>query len=61
PIRLLPDLPVAPITPPPHRSGHSCADLPPLELQSIASTTVTSLLFERMQDQRLWACAWLST
>jgi hypothetical protein len=56
-----PDPTAAPITPPPHWSGRSCADPPPSEPQSAASTTTTSLLFECMRDQRLWACAWLST
>jgi hypothetical protein len=61
-IRLsLPDPAAATITPPPHRSGHSYVDPPPTEPQSIASTTTASLLFEHMRDQRLWACAWLST
>jgi hypothetical protein len=62
PIRLpLPDPPAALITPPPHRSGRSCADLPPPQPQSIPSTTAMSLLFERMRDQRPRACAWIST
>jgi hypothetical protein len=56
-----PDPPVALITPPSCRSSRSCADPPPPEPQSISSTTATSLLFERMRDQQLWACAWLST
>jgi hypothetical protein len=55
-----PDPAVAPITPPPHRSGRSCADPPPPKPQAAASITATSLLFERMRDQRLRACAWLS-
>jgi hypothetical protein len=61
PIWPLPDPPATPITLPPHRSGRSCADPPPPEKQSIASTTVTSLLFEHMRDQQPWACAWLFT
>jgi hypothetical protein len=56
-----PDPPAASITPPPHQSGRSCVDPPPPKLQSITSTTATSLLFERMRDQRLWACTWHST
>jgi hypothetical protein len=49
---------------PPLRQIHAAAPItppPPPKLQSIASTTATSLLFERMRDQWLWACAWLST